>query len=142
MADMRSSESPFEFRLDHSSGLPVYRQLVDQVQGAIASGRLRPGDQLPTIRKVAVDLAINPNTVSRSYRELEQSGAVETQHGTGCFIAQPSGRPDSSTGRRLSQLASEVAARAGASGFTVSQLITELKKLGEAGRGDTNVAKN
>jgi GntR family transcriptional regulator len=129
MAVMRSSEGTFEFRLDHASGVPVYRQLVDQVQGALASGRLKTGDQLPTIRKVAVDLAINPNTVSRSYRELEQCGAVETQHGTGCFVAETTGRLDSTTGRRLSQLASEVAARAGANGFTVSQVITELKKL-------------
>jgi GntR family transcriptional regulator len=141
---MRSSEDTFEFRLDHSSGVPVYRQLVDQVQGAIASGRLKAGDQLPTIRKVAVDLAINPNTVSRSYRELEQSGVVETQHGTGCFIAEQTGRSDSTTGRRLSQLAGEVAARAGANGFTVSQLITELKKhvTGETGRGHIDAAKD
>jgi GntR family transcriptional regulator len=134
---MRSADGPFEFRLDHSSGVPVYRQLVDQVQGAIASGRLKPGDQLPTIRKVAVDLAINPNTVSRSYRELEQSGAVETQHGTGCFIAEQTGRSDSATGRRLSQLANEVAAQAGANGLSLSQLITELKKLvpGETRKG-------
>jgi GntR family transcriptional regulator len=126
---MSSSEQFFEFRLDHSSGVPVYRQLVDQVQGAIASGRLKTGDQLPTIRKVAVDLAINPNTVSRSYRELEQSGTVETQHGTGCFIAETDNEIDSTTERRLSQLAAEVAARAGANGFTVSQLVRELKKL-------------
>jgi GntR family transcriptional regulator len=137
MSIMRSADGPFEFRLDHSSGVPVYRQLVDQVQGAIASGRLKPGDQLPTIRKVAVDLAINPNTVSRSYRELEQSGAVETQHGTGCFIAEPTSRSDSATSRRLTQLANEVAARAGANGLSLSQLITELKKLvpGETRKG-------
>ena len=129
MSHMGRGNKSFEFRLDDSSGLPVYRQLVDQVQGAIAAGRLKAGDQLPTIRKVAVDLAINPNTVSRSYRELEQSGAVETQHGTGCFIAEPYREIDSTTERRLSQLAAEVAARAGANGFTVSQLIRELKKL-------------
>lgn len=126
---MRSSEDPFDFRLDHTSGVPVYRQLVDQVQAAIASGRLKTGDQLPTIRGVAVDLAINPNTVSRSYRELEQSGVVETQHGTGCFIAESASRPHSTTVRRLSQFAHEVAARAGANGFTLPQLIAELKKL-------------
>jgi len=126
---MGRGNKSFEFRLEESSGVPVYRQLVDQVQGAIAAGRLKAGDQLPTIRKVAVDLAINPNTVSRSYRELEQSGAVETQHGTGSFIAEPYREINSATERRLSQLAAEVAARAGANGFTVSQLIRELKKL-------------
>lgn len=126
---MRRSEPPFGFRLDHSSGVPVYRQLMDQVQGAVASGRLKPGDQLPTIRRVAVDLAVNPNTVSRSYRELEQSGTVDTQHGSGCFIAEPVSHSSSTAARRLSQLALEAAARAGANGFTVAQLVTELRKL-------------
>ncbi len=132
---MRSARHGFEFQLDPASGVPVYRQLVDQVQGAVASGRLKPGDQLPTIRKVAVDLAINPNTVSRSYRELEQSGTVETQHGSGCFVAEQVSHSNSSAARRLAQLALETAARAGTNGFTVSQLITELEKLKPAASG-------
>ena len=70
----RSAEldtQPFAFRLDAHSGVPVYRQLIDQVQAGIASGALMAGTQLPTVRQVAVDLAINPNTVSRAYREME-----------------------------------------------------------------------
>ena len=60
----------FNFRLDARSGVPVYRQLIDQVQAGIASGNLASGDQIPTVRQVAVDLEINPNTVLRAYREL------------------------------------------------------------------------
>ncbi len=134
MSFMNAADQDFVFRLDHSSGVPVYRQLVDQVQGAIASGRLKAGDQLPTIRKVAVELAINPNTVSRSYRELEQSGAVDTQHGSGCFVAELVEQSDSSAERRLAQLALEAAARAGTNGFTVEQLIDELWKLKSVGK--------
>ncbi|HTS70456.1 MAG TPA: GntR family transcriptional regulator, partial [Terriglobia bacterium] len=62
--------APFQFKLDYQSGVPVYRQIIDQVQGGIAAGSLLPGHQLPTVRQVAVDLAINPNTVLRAYREL------------------------------------------------------------------------
>jgi len=68
---MAITQTPFRFRLDSSSGVPVYRQLIDQVQAGIATGVLTLGHQLPTVRQVAVDLAINPNTVMRAYRELE-----------------------------------------------------------------------
>src|ERR1700678_2879825 len=78
----------FTFRLDADSGVPVYRQLIDQVAGGLASGALAAGNQLPTVRQVAVDLAINPNTVMRAYRELEIRGVLETQQGTGTFIAR------------------------------------------------------
>jgi GntR family transcriptional regulator len=61
----------FRFGLDLHSGVPVYRQLIDQVRAGMASGTLVAGDQLPTVRQLAVDLAINPNTVMRAYRELE-----------------------------------------------------------------------
>ncbi len=79
---------PFAFRLDMHSGVPLYRQLIDQVQAAIAAGLIVPGDQLPTVRQVAVDLEINPNTVMRAYREMEIRGILDTQQGTGTFVAQ------------------------------------------------------
>ena len=66
----------------------MYRQIIDQVLGGIAAGTLRAGNQLPTVRQVAVDLSINPNTVVRAYRELEIRGVLETQQGTGTFISQ------------------------------------------------------
>ena len=67
--------------------MPVYRQIIDQVLGGIAAGALTAGYQLPTVRQVAVDLSINPNTVVRAYRELEIRGVLETQQGTGTFIS-------------------------------------------------------
>ena len=79
--------APPRFSIDLHSGVPVYRQLIDQVRSGIASGTLNAGDQLPTVRQLAVDLAINPNTVMRAYRELELGGLLETHQGTGTFIA-------------------------------------------------------
>lgn len=75
-----------EFRLDGSSGRPTYLQLVHQVRQAIRLGRLRPEDQLPSVREVVSKLAINPNTVLKAYRELEQEGLVTSRHGSGTFV--------------------------------------------------------
>src|SRR5678815_4008002 len=77
-----------QFMLDMATGVPVYRQIMDQIAHGLAAGALKSGDQLPTVRQMAVDLAVNPNTVVRAYRELEIRGVVDTQHGTGTFIAQ------------------------------------------------------
>src|SRR6266704_3824086 len=84
---VQSGKKPFAFRLDLHSGVPVYRQIIDQVMGGVAAGNLAGGDQLPTMRQVAVDLSINPNTVMRAYREMEIRGVLDTQQGTGTFIA-------------------------------------------------------
>jgi GntR family transcriptional regulator len=123
---------PFGFKLDLKSGVPVYRQLIDQVTGGMAAGALAAGDQLPTVRQVAVDLSINPNTVSRAYRELEIRGILDTQQGTGTFISrQKVKRDDAERQRQLAQLVAEFVARAGAAGFTVGNLLEQL-------RDDTN----
>ncbi len=120
----------FDFRLDTHSGVPVYRQLIDQVQAAIASGALGAGDQLPTVRRVAVDLAINPNTVLRAYREMEIRGLLDSQQGTGTFIADRKVEySKDERGRILGQLAGEFVSRAGAAGFTLKQLIKTLREL-------------
>src|SRR5215469_6427840 len=117
----------FEFRLDSHSGVPVYRQLIDQVTGGIASGSLEAGDQLPTVRQVAVDLSINPNTVVRAYRELEIRGLLETQQGTGTFITQQKVKRDEMERRRqLDQIVTDFVARAGAAGFTIEDLLEQL----------------
>jgi GntR family transcriptional regulator len=119
----------FRFRLDQHSGVPVYRQLIDQIQGGIASGTLAAGAQLPTVRQVAVDLAINPNTVLRAYRELEIRGVLDTQQGTGTFISERKPkRDDVERERKLDQLAGEVAARAGAAGFTIQEVMEALRE--------------
>jgi GntR family transcriptional regulator len=120
----------FAFHLDLHSGVPVYRQIIDQILGGIASGRLAMGDQIPTVRQVAVDLAINPNTVVRAYRELEIRGVLETQQGTGTFIAAKKVKQDEvERRRRLAQLVSEFLARAGSAGFTVDELKEQLNEL-------------
>lgn len=120
----------FAFRLDGHSGVPVYRQLIDQVQAAVASGALATGDQLPTVRQVAVDLAINPNTVSRAYREMEIRGMLDTQQGTGTFVADRKVEYSKDERERmLGQLVGEFVSRAGAAGFTLKQLMRALKEL-------------
>ena len=120
----------FAFRLDLHSGVPVYRQIIDQVLGGMASGKLTGGHQIPTVRQVAVDLAINPNTVVRAYRELEIRGVLETQQGTGTFISHREVQQDEvERRRRLAQLVSEFVARAGSAGFTVDELKEQLNDL-------------
>jgi len=123
------SRKQFEFRLDLQSGVPVYRQIIDQVMGGIASGSMVCGDQLPTVRQVAVDLAINPNTVVRAYRELEIRGVLETQQGTGTFISQQKVKQDEvERQRQLNQLVGEFLTRAGAAGFTIGDLMEQLRE--------------
>jgi GntR family transcriptional regulator len=120
----------FEFKLDLRSGVPVYRQLIDQVRAGVASGTLTAGDQLPTVRQLAVDLTINPNTVLRAYRELELTGFLETQQGTGTFITQKKlERDDAERARQLSQLVGEFLSRAGAAGFTAGELLQYLREM-------------
>ena len=75
------------FHLNHSSGRPIYLQLMDQIKHAIETGALRPGDQLPTIRTLGEELVINPNTVIRAYRDLQHEGVIELRHGSGAFIS-------------------------------------------------------
>src|SRR5580704_12792239 len=105
----------FRLRLDSHSGVPVYRQIIDQVRGGIASGSLTLGDQLPTVRQLAVDLAINPNTVARAYRELELGGLLDTHQGTGSFIsAQRVRGGEVERSRQLAQIVRDCVARAGA----------------------------
>lgn len=125
-----STKLAFTFRLDPQSGVPAYRQIIDQVQGGLASGALAPGDQLPTVRQLAVDLAVNPNTVLRAYRELEIRGVLDTQQGTGTFIAERKiVQDEQERERQLDQLVGEFIARAGAGGFTVQDLMGRLSDL-------------
>ena len=119
------------FRLDQASGVPVYRQIIDQVTGGLASGFLKPGDQLPTVRQLAVDLAINPNTVVRAYQELEIRGILQTQQGVGTFIclqAKTETAPFERQ-RQLNQLVGEFVAKAGLAGFTIADLVRQLQEL-------------
>lgn len=124
--------SQFQFRLDHSTGVPVYRQIMDQVTAAIATGALQGGAQLPTVRQVAVDLAVNPNTVVRAYRELEIRGTLTTQQGVGTFISLEKVPADvAERQKRLSQFAADCIARAGAGGFSAAELLDRIRELSE-----------
>ena len=77
-----------DIQIDFRSGVPGYNQIVEQIQQEIASGKLKPGDQLPTVRALASDLRINFNTVARAYRILDEMGIISTQHGRGTFILE------------------------------------------------------
>ncbi len=126
---MKQRNSAFHIRLDEYSGVPVYRQIIDQVRGGVASGALLTGDQLPTVRQLAVDLSINPNTVVRAYRELELSGLLDSSQGMGTFIrAQKVEGGEQERARQLAQIVTDAVARAGAAGFTVQELIEELRE--------------
>src|ERR1017187_6572717 len=126
----RPSSPSFRFRLDLHTGVPLYRQIMDQVRGGVASGSLHAGDQLPTVRQLAVDLSVNPNTVIRAYRELEIREVLTTHQGTGTFVTcRKPERDDAERQRRLTQIAGEVVARAGADGFTLQELIRRLKEM-------------
>ncbi|HEV2323704.1 MAG TPA: GntR family transcriptional regulator [Terracidiphilus sp.] len=125
-----TDKTAFRFYLDLQSGTPVYRQIIDQVRGAIASAALKTGDQLPTVRQLAVNLAINPNTVVRAYRELELGGLIETHQGTGTFVGDRKiARADAERERQLNQIAADAVARAGAAGFTVEELMGQLREM-------------
>ena len=76
------------FRLNPSSGVPIYLQLMEQIKHTVETGALRAGEQLPTIRKLSEDLVMNPNTVVRAYRELQHEGIIELKHGSGAFISE------------------------------------------------------
>ena len=120
----------FRFNLDSKSGVPFYKQLILQVEMAIADGRLASGDQLPTVRSLAVELKINPNTVARAYSQLEVRNIVTTQQGTGTFVSDR--RIEHSEVERervLAELTRNVVAQAGSYGIGISELLRSLQEL-------------
>jgi GntR family transcriptional regulator len=121
--------------LDSRDATPIYAQLERALRAAIASGRLRPGDQLPTVRQMAVDLRINANTVARVYLDLERAGVLETRRGVGSFVKATAAEARSAGEhqRRLRALAIRVAADAAAQGFTVRELVQQLDILRKEG---------
>ncbi len=123
-----------EFSLDPKSGVPYYKQVILQVEMAIADGRLTQGDQLPTVRSLAVDLSINPNTVARAYNELEIRGIVTTQQGTGTFISDK--QIELTAVQReevLAELSKSFVSKANSYGFTIDELLDYLEELGRDG---------
>jgi GntR family transcriptional regulator len=120
---------PFQVTLDVKSGVPFYRQIIDQVRSGVAAGNLEPGDRLPTVRQLAVDLSVNPNTVTRAYTELELTGLVETHMGSGTFVGDKKvERDDVERRRMLEQICQELLSRASSHGFTLEDVLANLEQ--------------
>ena len=122
------------FRLDSSTGVPFYRQIIDQVLLAVADGRLKPGTQLPTVRQLAVDLSVNLNTVAKAYREMEIRGIVQTQQGTGTFVAARSGAKTREKRKAMHDLVDRFLANAEAHGIPLEDLVEALAERAERAR--------
>jgi GntR family transcriptional regulator len=123
-----------EFKLDLKSGVPFHRQIVDQIRYGIASDRLMPGEQLPTVRELAVHLQINPNTVRKAYSELEILGILDTQQGTGTFVSHRQVEiGEDEKQRMLRQICDELVARGNQYGFTVREIVTHMQRRLENG---------
>lgn len=119
-----------KFLLDYSSGVPIYRQIIDQIKFGIVSGQLKLGEQLPTVRALAVELKVNLNTVSKAYKELEIKNILETQQGTGTFISQTEHvvlekeRED-----KLKEICIQFSSVAFSYGFSLDEIMKELKNI-------------
>ena len=122
--------------IDPRDKTPIYAQLERGLRAAMATGRLRPGDQLPTVRQLAVALRINANTVARVYADLERSGAIETRRGVGSFVTATaeSARPPREHVKRLRAFVTRVLSEAGTQGFSVDDLIDEMNSHQQGGK--------
>jgi GntR family transcriptional regulator len=118
-----------EFKLDLKSGVPFHRQIVDQIRYGIASDRLMPGEQLPTVRELAVHLQVNPNTIRKAYSELEILGILNTQQGTGTFVSHQQVEIGADEKKRmLRQICDEFVARGHQYGFTLKEIVTHMQR--------------
>ena len=115
--------------IDARDRTPIYAQLDRGLRAAIVTGRLVPGDQLPTVRQLAVDLQVNANTVARVYAELERDGVLETRRGVGSFVSATPGaaRSAGEHTKRLRAFVTRVLADASAAGFTRDEVVGELE---------------
>ncbi len=121
-----------EFRIDSKSGVPFYRQIIEQVKFAISRGDLQAGYQLPTVRQLAVDLSINPNTVIRAYKEMEIEGLLETHQGSGTFVRHHDLEIDELERQRmLDQIITEMLARASSYGLSLDEVLAGLQQRKE-----------
>ena len=117
------------FMLDPKAGVPFYRQIIDQIKFGIASGNLKAGEQLPTVRSLAVELKINLNTVSKAYKELEIQNILDTQQGSGTFIGKADIIiPAKEKVKKLQNICNEFTTIAFSYGFSLDDIINELKK--------------
>jgi GntR family transcriptional regulator len=121
--------------IDPRDPTPIYAQLERGLRAAVATHRLRPGDQLPTVRQLAVELQINANTVARVYAELERAGVIETKRGVGSFISATPARahPPRDRDRRLRAFVTRVLADADTAGFTLEDVLAALRTHRQGG---------
>ena len=119
-----------QFKLDPKTGSPFYRQIIDQIKFGIASGNLKTGEQLPTVRSLAVDLRVNLNTVAKAYKELEIQNVLETHQGTGTFISGDVKiqLPAKERQNKLKEICNEFSSIAFSYGFSIDDIISQLKK--------------
>jgi GntR family transcriptional regulator len=118
-----------KFNLDPKTGVPFYRQIIDQIRFGIAQGNLQMGEQLPTVRALAVELKVNLNTVSKAYKELEILSVLETQQGTGTFVNNAQIQlSEAEMKKKLEDICSEFSSIAHSYGFSTAQIINELQK--------------
>jgi len=118
------------FVLDYSSGVPIYRQIIDQIRFGIASGQLKLNEQLPTVRALAVELKVNLNTVSKAYKELEIKNILETQQGSGTFINKTKQVvPKKEREDKLKEICIQYSSVAFSYGFSLDEVIQELKNI-------------
>lgn len=116
-----------DFMLDPKSGIPFYRQIIDQIRYGVGTGKLTIGEQLPTVRALAVQLKVNLNTVSKAYRELEIQNVLETQQGTGTFIGTLEVQiPEEEREKKLTSICTEFFNIASSYGFSTEEIIQEL----------------
>lgn len=117
-----------KFILDQKSGIPFYRQVIDQIRFGIASGNLSVGEQLPTVRALAVELKVNLNTIAKAYKELEIQNILETQQGTGTFISSADSKLfETERKLKLQSIIRDFTTITYSYGFTIDELIDELK---------------
>ena len=125
-----NSEKILKFTLDQRSGVPFYKQIILQIELAVADGRLTIGDQLPTVRGLAVSLRVNPNTVAKAYNELEIRGIVASRQGTGTFISDKQVTlSEVERERILSELVKSLVIKSASYGFSLDEIIKYLKEF-------------
>jgi GntR family transcriptional regulator len=117
------------FQVRTGSGEPIYEQLIRQIKHAIMTGVIKPGDQLPTVRDLAIDLVVNPNTVARAYRELEQAGLVDSNTRRGTIVKlSPPGMLASERKRRLQPFIDQLLTEGRVLSFTDEELLELIRK--------------
>lgn len=127
---MEGNVSP-KWQIEYNSGIPVYRQIINQACAAVAAGAFKSGDQLPTIRALSGSLNVNPNTVAKAYRELELKGIIVSERGSGSFIQPQSPAPKASAKEKKAKLKSlyhRLLTDVAGSGLTERELLSFIKE--------------